>query len=159
MDSTTLYFEDFQLGETFRSPSKTITDAHFLFFSGLTGDNHPIHYDDEYAKSTRFGGRVAHGLLLSAMTAAGASSLSPLIEESIVAFVEQSARFLLPVLIGDTIAPALEVSELIPKRNVGLVRLTSRITNQRGETVMEGTHAYLVKRRPANSGSRVERGA
>ena len=82
-----------------------------------------------------------------------------MIEESIVAFVEQSARFLLPVLIGDTIAPALEVSELIPKRNVGLVRLTSRITNQRGETVMEGTHAYLVKRRPANSGSRVERGA
>ncbi|MCZ6546019.1 MAG: MaoC/PaaZ C-terminal domain-containing protein [Chloroflexi bacterium] len=159
MDSTTLYFEDFQLGETFRSPSKTITDAHFLFFSGLTGDSHPIHYDDEYAKSTRFGGRVAHGLLLSAMTAAGASSLSPLIEESIVAFVEQSARFLQPVLIGDTIAPALEVSELIPKRNVGLVRLTSRITNQRGETVLEGTHAYLVKRRPANSDSGVERGA
>ena len=76
MDSTTLYFEDFQLGETFRSPSKTITDAHFLFFSGLTGDSHPIHYDNEYAKSTRFGGRVAHGLLLSAMTAAGASSLA-----------------------------------------------------------------------------------
>lgn len=159
MDSTTLYFEDFQLGETFRSPSKTITDAHFLFFSGLTGDSHPIHYDDEYAKSTRFGGRVAHGLLLTAMTAAGASSLSPLIEESIVAFVEQSARFLQPVLIGDTIAPALEVSELIPKRNVGLVRLTSRITNQRGETVLEGTHAYLVKRRPDNSDSGGERGA
>ncbi len=156
---STLYFEDFQLGETFRSPSKTITDAHFLFFSGLTGDSHPIHYDDEYAKSTRFGGRVAHGLLLSAMTAAGASSLSPLIEESIVAFVEQSARFLQPVLVGDTIAPELEVSELIPKSNVGLVRLTSRITNQRGETVLEGTHAYLVKRRPSASDSGVQRDA
>ena len=151
MDSTALYFEDFQLGAVFRSPSKTITDAHFLFFAGLTGDSHPIHYDDEYAKGTRFGGRVAHGLLLSAMTAAGASSLSPLIEESIVAFVEQSARFLLPVLIGDTVTPELEVSELTPKSQVGLVRLTSRIMNQRGETVLEGTHAYLVKRRPSES--------
>jgi hypothetical protein len=74
-----------------------------------------------------------------------------LIEESIVAFVEQSARFLHPVLIGDTITPELEVSELTPKREVGLVRLTSRIRNQRGEIVLEGTHAYLIKRRPRKS--------
>jgi len=38
-----------------REPSKTLTDAHFMFFAGMTGDAHPIHYDDEYAKKTRYG--------------------------------------------------------------------------------------------------------
>ena len=125
-----------------------MTDAHFLFFAGMTGDNHPIHYDDEYAKTTRFGKRVAHGLLVASMTATGASSLSPLIEGSIIAFVEQSSRFLKPVLIGDTIAPELEVTQLVPKFHSGLVRLTTRVKNQRGEIVLEGTHAYLIKKRP-----------
>jgi len=148
MAATTKYLEDFQIGETFHSPAKTMTDAHFLFFAGMTGDNHPIHYDDEYAKTTRFGKRVAHGLLLTALTAVGASTLSSMLEGSMVAFVEQSARFLKPVVIGDTITPELEVSEVIPKTDVGLLRLTTRVKNQRGETVLEGMHAYLIKKRP-----------
>jgi acyl dehydratase len=148
MAATTKYWEDFQVGETFSIPAKTLTDAHFVCFAGLTGDQHPIHYDDEYAKTTRFGKRVAHGLLLTAMTAVGASTLSSLLEGSIGAFVEQSARFLKPVFIGDTITPELEVSEVLPKTNVGLLRLTTRVKNQRGETVLEGMHAYLIKKRP-----------
>jgi len=144
----TKYFEDFQLGEKFHSPAKTMTDAHFLFFAGTTGDNHPIHYDDEYAKTTRFGKRVAHGLLVASMTAAGASTLSPLLEGSIVAFVEQSSRFIKPVLIGDTITPELEVIELVPKTEVGLLRLSTRVKNQKGEVVLEGVHVYLIKKRP-----------
>jgi len=148
MTVTTKYLEDFQVGETFSIPAKTLTDAHFVCFAGLTGDQHPIHYDDEYAKTTRFGKRVAHGLLLTALTAVGASTLSSLLEGSMVAFVEQSARFLKPVFIGDTITPELEVSEVLPKTNVGLLRLTTRVKNQRGETVLEGMHAYLIKQRP-----------
>ena len=148
MEATTKYLEDFQIGETFHSPAKTMTDAHFLFFAGMTGDQHPIHYDDEYAKTTRFGKRVAHGLLLTALTAVGASTLSSVLEGSMVAFVEQSARFLKPVVIGDTITPELEVSEVLPKTDVGLLRLTTRVKNQRGETVLEGMQAYLIKKRP-----------
>ena len=148
MTVTTKYLEDFQVDETFSIPAKTLTDAHFVCFAGLTGDQHPIHYDDDYAKTTRFGQRVAHGLLLTAMTAVGASTLSAMLEGSMVAFVEQSARFLKPVFIGDTITPELEVSEVLPKTNVGLLRLTTRVKNQRGETVLEGMHAYLIKKRP-----------
>jgi acyl dehydratase len=148
MAATTKYLEDFQIGETFHSPAKTMTDAHFVCFAGLTGDQHPIHYDDAYAKTTRFGKRVAHGLLLTAMTAVGASTLSSLLEGSIVALVEQSACFLKPVFIGDTITPELEVSEVLPKTDVGLLRLTTRVKNQRGETVLEGMQAYLIKKRP-----------
>ena len=148
MAATTKYFEDFQVGERFHVPAKTLTEAHFVCFAGLTGDQHPIHYDDAYAKTTRFGKRVAHGLLLTAMTAVGASTLSSMLEGSIVAFVEQSARFLKPVFIGDTITPELEVSEVVPKTDVGLLRLTTRVKNQRGETVLEGMHAYLIRKRP-----------
>src|SRR6202521_3861559 len=83
-----LYYEDFVVGQVYRAPSKTLTDAHFLFFSGLTGDNHPLHYDVEYAKQTRFGRPLAHGLLLASMTALGAGVLAPRVQEAVVAFVE-----------------------------------------------------------------------
>lgn len=148
MATQTKYFEDFRLGERFDSAPKVMTEERFLAFAEITGDSHPIHYDDTYAKTTRFGQRVAHGLLVTAMTATGASTLSPLIEGSIVAFVEQSSRFLKPVLIGDTITPEFEVCELTPKTEMGLVKIKTRVLNQRGEIVLEGLHAYLIKKRP-----------
>jgi len=143
------YFEDFTIGDRFKSPGKTLTDAHFLFFAGLTGDDHPLHYDDEYAKKTRFGKRLAHGLLLTSLTAVGASTLSPLIEESIVAFVEQTTRFRAPAFIGDTLYPEHEVVGLERKRSAGLLTLRVALKNQRGETVLEGEHKYLIAYRPA----------
>jgi acyl dehydratase len=142
------WFEDFKVGDRFESPGKTLTDAHFMFFSGMTGDTHPIHYDDEYAKGTRFGRRLAHGLMLTAMTAVGASTLSPIIEHSIVAFLEQTTRFLAPAFVGDTIKPRHEVVELERKRSAGLLTLRVTLTNQRGETILDGRHRYLIAYRP-----------
>jgi acyl dehydratase len=138
------WFEDFQVGDRFGSPGKTLTDAHFMFFAGMTGDAHPIHYDDEYARKTRFGRRLAHGLLLTSLTAVGASTLAPIIEHSIVAFVEQTTRFRVPVFIGDTLKPDHEVIALERKRSAGLLTLRVTLTNQRGETVLEGEHRYLI---------------
>ncbi|MFQ5899563.1 MAG: MaoC family dehydratase [Candidatus Methylomirabilia bacterium] len=149
-DNNQLYFDDFQVTDRFTSPSKTITDAHFLFFSGLTGDNHPIHYDEEYARNTKFGSRVAHGLLLMAMTAVGASPLAHRLHASMIAFVEQGCRFVKPVFIGDTIYPEHEVAGLERRADRGLVRLNTRITNQGGDTVLEGYHVYLVRCRPSS---------
>ena len=146
---TQRWFEDFRVGDRFASPSKTLTDAHFLFFAGMTGDAHPLHYDDEYAKGTRFGRRLAHGLLLTSLTAVGASTLAPIIERSIVAFVEQRTRFLGPVFIGDTLKPEHEVAALERKRSAGLLTLRVTLTNQRGEAVLEGEHRYLIAYRPA----------
>jgi acyl dehydratase len=142
------WFEDFQVGDRFESPSKTLTDAHFLFFAGMTGDAHPIHYDDEYARKTRFGRRLAHGLLLTSLTAVGASTLAPVIEASIVAFLEQTSRLRAPVFIGDTLKPEHEVIALERKRSAGLLTLRVTLTNQRGERVLEGEHRYLIAYRP-----------
>src|SRR2546421_406738 len=142
------WFEDFKVGDRFESPPKTLTDAHFLFFAGMTGDAHPIHYDDEYAKHTRYGRRLAHGLLLTSMTAVGASTLAPIIEVSIVAFVEQTTRFRHPAFVGDTLKPRHEVTALDRKRSAGLLTLRVTLENQRGETILEGEHRYLIAYHP-----------
>ena len=141
------WFDDFKVGDRFESPSKTLTDAHFMFFAGMTGDAHPIHYDDEYAKKTRYGRRLAHGLMLTSMTAVGASTLAPVIEASIVAFVEQTTRFTHPAFVGDTLKPRHEVVGLERKRSVGLLTLRVTLRNQRGETILDGQHRYLMKYR------------
>lgn len=141
------FFEDFRIGDIYKIPSKTFHDGHFLFFAGLTGDAHPVHYDDEYCKKHRFGRRVAHGFLVTIMTALGASNLSGQVEDSMVAFISQSSRFIRPVFIGDTIYPELEVSELTPKKNNGLVKFKAVVKNQTGDVVMEGEHLYMLKKR------------
>jgi 3-hydroxybutyryl-CoA dehydratase len=144
-----LFFEDFKVGDCFTSPSRTLHDGHFLFFAGLTGDNHPIHYDDEYARKTKFGSRVAHGLLLMAMTAFGASPLSHQLEDAMIAFAEQGCHFMKPAFIGDTIHPTFEVAGLDRREKAGILRLKIGILNQRGEKLIEGYHVYLLRYRPA----------
>lgn len=147
-----LYFDDFKVGDRFASPSRTLSDAHFLFFAALTGDNHPIHYDEEYARRSRFGARVAHGLLVTAMTAVGASPLSHRLHAAMIAFAEQGCRFLRPVLIGDTVSPEFEVVGLERKGDKGLLRLGVKLRNQRGEVALEGHHLYLLRCRPKDEG-------
>ena len=114
----------------------------------MTGDNHPIHYDEEYAKKTPLGLRLAHGLLLMSLTAVGASPLSHRLHASMIAFLEQGSRFVKPVTVGDTISPEHEVVALEKKGERGIVRLAARLRNQRGETVLDGFHVYLMRCRP-----------
>jgi 3-hydroxybutyryl-CoA dehydratase len=111
----------------------------------MTGDNHPIHYDEEYARKTRFGGRVTHGLLLMGLTAVGASGLSQRLEKSLIAFAEQGCRFLKPVLIGDTLRVDFRVARVERKGDRGVLRLGVTLTNERNEVVLEGHHVYLLK--------------
>ncbi len=144
-----LYFEDFAMGRSFASPPRELTEAHFLGFQEITGDDHPIHYDLEYCRKAGHPERLAHGLLTMAQTALGASELAPLVHESMVAFLEQSARYLKPVYVGDTLHPKLIVAELSPQRTTGRVTLRVELWNQEGQLVLEGRHVYLVKKRAA----------
>ena len=137
-----MFSDELKVGDEFASPSKTLTDAHYLFFSGLTGDSHPIHYDVEYSRKTRFGKPVAHGLLLASMTALGASYITGRIEGFIL--VEQGCRFLKPALVGDTLYPRHRVAKIWQEGKHRFVRFSTYITNQRGEELIEGFHVYLV---------------
>jgi 3-hydroxybutyryl-CoA dehydratase len=129
-------------GEVFEGPSKTLTDAHYLFFSGLTGDVHPIHYDVEYVKNTRFEKPLAHGLLLVALTALGASTGRNRLEGFV--FVEQGCRFLKPVVVGDTIRPQQQIERVWQEEKKLFCRVKTALVNQRNETVLEGFHLYRV---------------
>jgi acyl dehydratase len=133
----------FSEGDVFETPSKTITDAHALFFSALSGDNHPIHYDVEYARQRPAGRPLMHGLMLASFTAAGASAMSPLMDGFI--FVEQGCKFRNPVFVGDTIYPRVEVEKIWTDRDRDFVRLATSIRNQKEEVVLEGFHVYLVR--------------
>ncbi len=141
------FFEDFVLGETFDLPSKTLTESHFLMFAALTGANHPIHHDLEYCRQHGYPERMAHGYLVALQTVLGASLASALLHDTVVAFLEASSRFLKPVFVGDTLYPRLRVTELVPRRTTGLVRLRAAVQNHHGDTVLDGQHAYIVKKR------------
>ncbi len=141
-----LYFDDFQVGQSFEFGRRTVTDAHFAMFAAISGDNHPIHYDDVYAAQSKFGRRVTHGLLLVAMTALGAAPLAAALHDSMIAFVQQSARFLKPVFIGDSVSVVGTVASLTPKDNTGLVKFEVKMTSQDGDPVLESSQTYLLRR-------------
>ena len=142
------WFDDFQIGERFVLPSRTMTEAVFLAFQGTSGDNHPVHYDVEYCKVRGMPSLLAHGFQSLAQTAPGAGLFPYMIEDSLVGFIEQSSRFHKPVFAGDTLYPVLEINELSPNRTTGVVGLRSTVHNQRRETVLEGTQRYLLRKRP-----------
>ena len=129
-------------GERFEGPSKTLTDAHFLFFSALTGDAHPIHYDIEYARHTRFRKPLAHGLLLQSLTALGASTARERLEGFV--FVEQGCRFLKPAVVGDTVRPRQEIERVWVEAGKRFCRVKTTLLNQRDEVLLEGFHLYRI---------------
>ncbi|HEY8610847.1 MAG TPA: MaoC family dehydratase [Roseomonas sp.] len=147
------WFDDFQLGERFVLPSRTMTEAVFLAFQAASGDNHPVHYDAEYCRAHGMPGMLAHGYQVAIQTVAGAGLFPHMVEESLKAFLEQSSRFLRPVFAGDTVYPALTLDELLPNRTTGVVGLRSTVHNQRGELVLDGRHRYLLRRRSTPAGA------
>jgi acyl dehydratase len=142
------YFDDFRLGEVFLLPSRTMTEALFAAFALASGDNHPIHYDVEYCRRQGMPHMLAHGFQVLIQTAAGAGLFPHMTGLSMKAFIEQSSRFLAPVYVGDTLYSSLEIVELKPGRTTGTVHMQTRVTNQRGVVVMEGTQSYLIRKRP-----------
>ena len=126
-----------------------MTEAIFLAFQAVSGDNHPVHYDVEYCRRHGMPNLLAHGYQIAIQTAAGAGLFPHMVEDSLKTFLEQSSRFLAPVYAGDTIYPALEVDELTPGRTTGVVGLRSTVHNQRAELVLDGRHRYLLRTRPA----------
>lgn len=146
------FFEDFDLGERFALPSRTMTESHFLAFQAASGDNHPIHYDRPYCQAHGHRDLLAHGYQVLIQTAAGAGLFPHLVEESLMGFIEQSSRFLAPVYVGDTLYAVLEVAELKAQRTTGVLTLRASVHNQDGIQVMEGEQKYLLRKRDRAGG-------
>jgi acyl dehydratase len=144
------WFDDFRLGEQFVLPSRTMTEAIFLAFQAVSGDNHPIHYDVAFCKARGMPGLLAHGLQTLVQTAPGAGLFPFMTEDSLVGFLEQSSQFLKPVYAGDTLYPLLEIDELTPNRSTGVVGFRSTIHNQECALVLTGRQRFLLRRKPSD---------
>ncbi|MCE9521961.1 MAG: MaoC family dehydratase [Alphaproteobacteria bacterium] len=138
-------FEDLTLGEKFVLPSRTLTEANFAAFQTVSCDNHPIHYDEEYCKAQGHQGPLAHGLQVLSFTAAGAGLFPHMIGEALIGFIEVQAKFLKAVYAGDTLYPALTVTELKAQRTTGVVTMHASVHNQKRELVLDGKHVYLLR--------------
>ena len=143
------YFEEFKVGQTFETAGRTINPADLSQFAGLSGDFNPLHTNEEWAKATPFGGRIAHGLLTLAISSGQQNQLG-LFEGTTLALLGlDKVRFTAPVRFGDTIHTELTVKETKEsfKPDRGVVTFDVAVKNQREEAVLQYELALLLMRR------------
>lgn len=121
------------------SRTKTITDEMIRSFAELTGDNNPVHLDDAYAAGTRFGRRIAHGLIAAGLISATLANDLP---GPGTVYLNQSLQFKAPVYPGDTITATVEVKTV--REDKPIVTLSTICTNQDNVVVLEGEAVVLV---------------
>ena len=147
------YLEDYDLGEVFISPARTITETDVVMFASLTGDWHPLHTDVTYARTTPFGERIAHGMLTMSIGMVLVLRLGQnlyLPKHFIAMSGIDGIRFTAPVKLGDTIHSVNRVAALDVKDAArGVLQYDSEILNQDGKTVVRWSSRMLVARRPA----------
>lgn len=140
------YFEQFEIGQQLVTAARTITECDIVNFAGVTGDYNQIHTDAEFAAQDTFGQRVAHGMLVQSI-ATGLAVQSGIIEGTVLAFREQSAKFSLPVFIGDTVHVELKITEIkaLPRLGGGNINMKYAVYNQHGKAVQRGDWVMLIK--------------
>jgi 3-hydroxybutyryl-CoA dehydratase len=140
-------FDELNVGDTFPSSPKTLTQDDIETFAALSGDNNPVHLDEAFARGTPFRGRIAHGLLIQSV-ASGLAWRTGVFRGTIVALAGMSMRFESPVRPGDTIRVELSVlsKEPEPGPRRGHVRWRTRVVNQDGVTVIDGEWLTLLAR-------------
>ena len=143
------YFEEFEIGDVVETAARTVTETDVMLFAGLSGDYNQLHTDAEFAKGTRFGERVAHGLL-GLSIASGLASRLGFIEGTAEAFTGLEWKFRGPIKIGDTIRARLEVrrKKEMTRLGGGFVVFDVAVLNQRDEIVQKGTWTALIKGAP-----------
>jgi 3-hydroxybutyryl-CoA dehydratase len=113
--------------------SLAITDETIHAFADVTGDNNPVHLDDEYAAGTSFGRRVAHGMIAAGLISATLANDLP---GPGSVYLGQTLKFKLPVFPGDTVTATVEVLSVRPDKPI--VTLSTVCTNQKDQVVLEG---------------------
>ena len=144
------YFEDFEVGETFESVGRTVTESDFTFHSMFTGDWTELHSNKEYADEEYFGERVAHGPMTFSL-ATGFVYRCGFLERTVLAFLGMNYMDIpAPVAMDDTISLAMEVTEtkeLSSRDDAGIVVIDTTMTNQDDDVVFEGDMKFMIKTR------------
>lgn len=151
-----LFFEDFKVGQEWKSPRRTITEADVVLFAGMTGDYNPVHTDEEFAKQTPFGSRIMHGPGVFAI-ATGLEFRLGLKEGTAIAFLGMIWDLKAPVKIGDTVHVYQRVITVRATKNParGIVNFWVEVRNQRDEVCQQGEWKVMFHSRAA-AGATVE---
>jgi len=146
------YFEEVTIGRRFVSPGRTVTEADVVAFAGLSGDYNQIHTDEEFGRTTMFGGRIAHGLL-GLSIASGLASRLGFLEGTVIAFLGMDWKFREPIRIGDTIHVSCAVAEkkAMPRLGGGIVDFELEVLNQNGCCAQKGRWRLLIRSKPQES--------
>lgn len=129
---------DLKIGDKF-SAGKQITDSVVRAFSELSGDFNPIHLDEEFAKTTRFGRRIAHGMISGALISA---VLGYEFKERKIVYLSQTMKFVAPVFIDDTVTATATVTNI--RQDKPVITLETVCANQNGETVVKGEATVMI---------------
>lgn len=132
-------FAEIKVGDK-ASMSKTVTEFDVYSFAGVTGDFNPVHIDAEFAKTTMFKERIAHGMLSAGFISAVLGTALP---GKNTIYMGQELQFKAPVKIGDTVTATVEVMEKIEGKNRLILRTT--VTNQDGVLVTDGKATVMKK--------------
>lgn len=137
---------DLKIGDVLAERAVVFNQSTFDAFALLTGDNHPIHYDTAYATAHGLRAPIAHGLLLVAMTALGATPVSDRLHASMVAMVGTEAKFLGPAFLDDKVTIELRVGEVVPKSGgISLVRFDADMFSEARQLLARVSHRFLLK--------------
>jgi acyl dehydratase len=143
------YFEEFEIGETFETPARTITEADLVNFTGVSWDIHPLHNDEVHCQTTIYGRRIAHGFLILSIMG-GLTTCSGVMDRGLGFLGMDGWRFHKPVYPGDTIRCRIQVisKKVASSGSRGIVTFQREIRNQRDETVQTGQTLHMFAMRP-----------
>jgi 3-hydroxybutyryl-CoA dehydratase len=130
---------EFFVGQS-ASLTRTVTAEEVETFARATGDNNPVHLDEAYASRTRFGRRIAHGMLIASYISALLGSKFP---GPGTIYMSQALKFLRPVFLGDEVTVTVTVTAYRPER--AILTLDAAVRNKRGEMVLAGEAVCLVE--------------
>ena len=146
-----LFLEDFDVGMTFETPRRTVTEADVVAFAGLSGDYNPLHTDEEFARNGPFGRRIGHGVLTLAILT-GLWDRLGFLSGSVEAFYGiDKLRFTRPVFFGDSLQATVKVVDKKERETNGLIVFSNEVLNQRGETVLVCDTKVVVRRKKGGS--------
>jgi acyl dehydratase len=145
-----IYFDDYEIGKIYITPTRTITETDVVYFAAMSGDMNEIHTSEQFAKGTPFGRRIVHGLLGLSICHGLMFRLS-LFDGTGIAFLNvENWKFTSPILFGDTVYAKVDVKEKIPSRSKpdrGVIKFFVQLINQDGIVTQEGVQVLMIKRK------------
>ncbi len=146
------WFEDQQIGTAHLTPSRTVSEADVNLFGGLTGDLSELHTSEAHARTTEFGGRIAHGMLNLSLAHGLVTRAGHLVGSGLALLGWNNVKFHAPVKLGDTVQArwtTIGKRESRSRPDAGIVIDRIELYNQDGRLIVSGEAAELVRRRPA----------